>query len=96
MKTEERKITAPGMSKEDEIEPYIDPKMHAIHFAKWVSKQVLDDFWDMSIEDQEKEYERFLNRHNISLDCHGDRNPTDYELVNNICEDCKSPFNIDW
>ena len=61
MNTEKNKFKSPGVSTRTEMETYINPKLHAIAFAAWVSNhQVLDDFWSMSNEAQEEAYEHFL------------------------------------
>jgi hypothetical protein len=61
--TDESIFKSPGISTRDEPEHYVDPKALAIEFAKWVSnQQVLDDFWSMSREQQEKAYELFINQ----------------------------------
>jgi uncharacterized protein YaeQ len=58
--TDENIFKPSGISTRDEPEYYVDPKALAIEFAKWVSnQQVLDDFWSMSREEQEKAYELF-------------------------------------
>lgn len=55
---------SPGISTKTDIETYINPKLHAIEFAEWVSNQkVLDDFWSMSFAVQEEAYELFLNQY---------------------------------
>ena len=61
IESSQSKYKPPGISTRTEMETYINPKLHAIEFAKWVSNhQVLDDFWSMSIEAQEEAYEEFL------------------------------------
>jgi hypothetical protein len=52
---------SPGIYTSESTEFYIDPKWHAIEFAKYVTnQQCLEDFWSMSIELQEEIYENFL------------------------------------
>jgi hypothetical protein len=59
------KFISPDISIKGDMETYIDPKLHAIHFAKWVSnQQVLDDFWCMSTEAQHRAYENFIEEMN--------------------------------
>jgi hypothetical protein len=55
------KFKSPGISAKSDMETYVDPKLLAIEFAKWVSnQQVLDSFWAMSREAQEDAYELFI------------------------------------
>ncbi len=57
----ENKFKSPSISTRTEMVTYINPKLHAIEFAKWLSNhQGLSDFWCMSIETQEQAYEQFL------------------------------------
>jgi hypothetical protein len=59
MNGKENKFISPSIN--GEMEMYVNPKLLAIEFAKWVSnQQVLDDFWSMSREVHEESYELFL------------------------------------
>lgn len=61
MNIKKNKFKSPGISTKTEIETYVNPKLHAIAFAIWVSNhQYLDDFWSMSNKTQEELYEQFL------------------------------------
>ena len=57
----ENKFVSPGVLIVGPPETYIDAKTSAIAFAVYVSNaQVLDDFWLMDSDFQEKIYEEFI------------------------------------